>query len=178
MTGVGSALRDPLLQRLLLGRREGFLGLGRGHDGFWIGGENPCDQLAGFGFAGVNGAVAVEVGFGLGFEVEAEFGFARILIGAVAAEAVFGEDGADVPIEVEGGGVERSCGRSEGEQCGEGDAADDVGWGAAEHDACGARSLRRRRWGRLPWRWGRGGVGGEPEGVLPGVPGAVGGARQ
>ena len=91
-----------------LGELFGFLW--RGHDVVGVMGGDAAEELALVGVAGDDGGVA---GFGFaegGFlDVEAEVAFAFIGIGAVAGEAVFGENGSDFACEVDflGGDGER-----------------------------------------------------------------------
>ena len=101
---------DPLGEEGDLGWGDDFVELRRGHDLVGVGGEDAREEGAFFGVTGDDGDGAVVVGFGGGFVVEAETGFAFGFIGAVAEEAVFGEDGTDLATEVDGVGCERGCG--------------------------------------------------------------------
>ena len=100
---------DPLGEEGDLGGGDDFVELRRGHDLVGVGGEDALEEGAFFGVTGDDGDGAVVVGFGGGFFVEAEAGFAFGFIGAVAEEAVFGEDGTDLAAEVDGVG-ESGCG--------------------------------------------------------------------
>ncbi len=95
VTLVGRALHDPLLQEILLRGGQLLVGLGRRHDLF---GVRACD-------AGDEGTGPWD-GRRYGPradrqvpDVEPQAGFAFALVGTMALQAVFGEDGANVAIE-------------------------------------------------------------------------------
>jgi hypothetical protein len=110
MAGPCGAVLDPAFEEVLVGGGELFGFVWRGHDVVGVMGGDAAEELAVIGVAGDDGGVA---GFGFtegGFlDVEAEVAFAFIGIGAVAGEAVFGENGADFAGEVDflGGDGER-----------------------------------------------------------------------
>src|SRR5205823_14132129 len=70
-----------------------------------IAGGDLAVQLTFARLAGDEGPVVVAVGGGALLGVEAEVGLALVLVGAVAGEAVVGEDRADVPVEGHVGGA-------------------------------------------------------------------------
>lgn len=77
-----------------MGWRERLLvGVAGRHAGGGIGRRDALVELAVIGVAGHDGGASG------GFEVEAEFGFARSGVGAVTGEAAVREDGPDVAIE-------------------------------------------------------------------------------
>ena len=82
------ALSDPLFEEGDLGGREGLVGLGGRHDFIRVVGGDAGDDFVPIL---VVGDVETEVGFAHGLAV-----FTLAVIGAVAFEAVGGEDGADV----------------------------------------------------------------------------------
>jgi hypothetical protein len=94
------AFVDPLLdggdlrgcERAACGRR--------GHAALGIGVRDAEIDAAGFGFAGR------ECGERSLFGIQADAGHALAFVGAVASEAVVGEDGADLAVEVDGPGGE------------------------------------------------------------------------
>ncbi len=103
MRGVGGPFGDPAFEQGDLGGFQGRRGFGRGHREFGVVDLDAEDQVAGVGVAGDDGGGAGFEGEGgsLG-HIEAETGLALALVGAVAGEAVLGEDGADVAVEIEG----------------------------------------------------------------------------
>jgi hypothetical protein len=106
----GGALFDPLGEEGDLGWGDDFVEFRWRHDLVGVGGEDALEEGAFFGVTGDDGDGAVVVGFGGGFVVEAEAGFAFGFVGTVTEEAVFGEDGADLAAEVDGVGGESGCG--------------------------------------------------------------------
>ena len=55
---VGGTLGDPIFEELFLGVGEGFIGLGRGHEERFFGGEDTGDEGAGFRLVGDDGGGA------------------------------------------------------------------------------------------------------------------------
>ena len=128
----GGALFDPALDQRDLGGLEGLVLLGRRHDLLFVLGDDALEERAlvrlalddgrRFFLAVLGHARCEEAGFG----IEAEARLAGGGIGAVAVEAVFGHDRADVAVELdllfgrEGGGREKRQERQEGLTHGEG----------------------------------------------------------
>ena len=146
---VGGTGGDPVAEEGALGVGERAVGVGRRHDFVRVRGDEAFDEFAFVGVAGDEGV------FGEGgvADVEAEVGFAFIGVLAVAVEAVFAEDGADVAVEGDlcGWGGDREGGE-EGAQEG------------AEHDGSSYGGGRGRLSGRAGvalrvcrWRETRGG---------------------
>lgn len=110
VAGPCGAVLDPAFKEVLVGWGELFGFVWRGHDVVGVMGGDAAEEFAVFWVAGDDGGVT---GFGFaegGFlDVEAEVAFAFVGIGAVAGEAVFGENGADFACEVDllGGDGER-----------------------------------------------------------------------
>ena len=114
---VFGAFVDPAFEGFDLRGGEFFVGFGWGHDFVLVGGEGAVDDGAGLGVAGFDGESAVDGGVGAFGSVEAEVGLAFFGVEAVAGEAVVGEDGADVAVEVEGAcGVGGAGEQEEGEE--------------------------------------------------------------
>ena len=101
------ALFDPAAEGFDFGGGEGGLGVFGWHPLRVVGGGDAGEEDAGGGVAfddgvaGFAGRTASEIGFGEGFAVEAEGDFFGGGVGAVADEALVGEDGADIPIKLE-----------------------------------------------------------------------------
>ena len=118
----GRALVDPELQFGDLGGGEGFVrSLGR-HAARGSGGGDALVEEAVGGLAGDDGgAVFAELEGGF-LVVEAEVGHAGVGVGAVALEAVVGEEGADFALEVDsrGGLCKQKArrGKRQGSGCG------------------------------------------------------------
>ena len=103
---IRGASRNPLFEHIFLLLAQGLGGRGRRHHFVTVGGVDPGNELAGFDVArcdraGFDGRLAL---------VEAQVGFASGAIGPVAREAVFGEDGANVAVVLEGDAIGRGCG--------------------------------------------------------------------
>lgn len=78
---------------------------------------DAADQFAFTGLAGDDGQAAGLGGLeGVGLDVEPELGLALALVRAVAGEAVLGEDGADVAVEIDRTGRRGGGGRPGPEQ--------------------------------------------------------------
>ena len=96
------ALFDPAAEGFDFGGGEDGLGVFGRHPLRVVGGGDAGEEDAGGGVAFDYGVFAVsEVGFGEGFAVEAEGDFFGGGVGAVADEALVGEDGADVSIKLQ-----------------------------------------------------------------------------
>ena len=95
--------------------------LWRRHDLLGIATCDAFDEGAGFGFARDDRGDAFVVALCGFLEIEAETGFAALFVRAVAGEAIFGKDGADIAAEGGIGGAQRWDEGSEegGECCGE-----------------------------------------------------------
>ena len=107
---VFGALLNPTLERRLVLRAQLEVRLRRRHLVIGVVAE---DALPGFALLGVSGderGAALVFPGGFFGEVEAELGLTRLFVEAVAAEAVFRKDGADVPVEGQRrfGGVHRA----------------------------------------------------------------------
>jgi hypothetical protein len=85
-------------EELLLSGGEGFMRGGRGHE-LGAGGFDALDDEGVFGVAGDDGGTGAAGRGGFVSQIEAETGHAGALVGAVAAEAGVGEDGADIAVE-------------------------------------------------------------------------------
>jgi hypothetical protein len=97
---VGGAFGDPAAEEVGLGRGDRLVEVGGRHEVVLVGGEDPAEDLAVFGFLEVDARVAGFAAFDCGLaEVEAEVGLALLFVGAVAMEAFVREDGPDVAIE-------------------------------------------------------------------------------
>lgn len=105
------ALVDPVFESLFLFVGKVAMGVWWGHDFICIVAEDALDE-EGFGRVagddGLVGALALE-------GIELEVGFALVGVLAVAVEAVFREDGADVAVVGDGGGGGGDGGEGEGE---------------------------------------------------------------
>ena len=102
------ALFDPAAEGFDFGGGEGGLGVFGRHPLRVVGGGDAGEEDAGggvafdYGVTGFAGCTPAQIGFGEGFAVEAEGDFFGGGVGAVADEALVGEDGADVPVEFDG----------------------------------------------------------------------------
>ena len=76
-------------------------GLARRHAGGGRGGADAGEQAALGGIAGDDDAVGSAVGEQACFGIEAEVGHAVLVVGTVTGEAVVGEDGPHVAIEID-----------------------------------------------------------------------------
>jgi len=76
------------------------LGLGRRHDLVRIIVSNPCEQFAFPWFSGNDGGVTAQVRDRSFAEVKPQVRLALLLIRSVAEEALVGEDGPDIAIEL------------------------------------------------------------------------------
>lgn len=104
MTSVGGALGDPLLEQGDLFWGEWLAVFERWHEVVLVLGGDTMDELALFGQTGSDGDLTGLGGMrGALAGIKAEIGFAGGFVKAVAAEAMFREDGADFEIEIEGG---------------------------------------------------------------------------
>lgn len=75
-----------------------------GHQVILIGSQDAVDEFAFVGFPGHDGGFAGFGGFeGVIAEVESEAAFDFLGVGAVAREAIIGEEWADIAIELDGG---------------------------------------------------------------------------
>ena len=93
---------DPSLEQFDLFCGQGFAGIGRRHEILGILRGDAGDDLTLSGITGHDRVVSSQIGPGPLWGVETQFGLAVILIGAVAVEAVVGQNRADVPIELNG----------------------------------------------------------------------------
>ena len=102
---VRGALGDPAGERVFLRGGECFFLLGRRHHFLFVGGENAGDEFAVGGLffddRGDAGLTALECAVA---GVETKAGLAIAGVGAVAVEAIFGENGLDLAGEVDDGG--------------------------------------------------------------------------
>ena len=98
---VNGPLLDPLLEDFNFLRLEGFVRFHRGHGIFLV--EDADDEFALLGLTRYDGSFAcfLELGIGAFRGVETESGFSMIGIWAVAEEALVGENGTDVTVEIE-----------------------------------------------------------------------------
>ncbi len=95
------ALGDPRFEEVdLLGGEMASGGGGR-HLIVGVGGDDAFEDGAFVRVFGVDGIATFDGRFCAGFGVESQVGFPLLCVGAVAMEAVIGEDGADVAIEVD-----------------------------------------------------------------------------
>jgi hypothetical protein len=94
--------------------------LGRRHDLVRIGRLDALDEFALLRFSGQDDELALAVALGVLFVVEAELPLAAFLVGAVAGDAVLGQDRADLAAEM------NRLGRARG---GEEDAEEEGGLG-------------------------------------------------
>ena len=111
------AFLDPAGEELDLFGFEAVLLLGWRHEVVGIVGGDAFEEEGLGGFAGDDGGAGLAPFEGAGAEVEAEFGFDRFRIGAVACEAVVGKDGSDLRGEIDrcgGGGEEQEEGDGRG----------------------------------------------------------------
>lgn len=111
------AVFDPGAQDFFFPGGELSSGFRRWHDVVGIITEDAEDDFAGVRVSGDDGGDAVAGGFGLGFKVEAESGFAGGGVGAVAVKAGVREDGEDVAVKGDLGSAERG-GEDEKEEIG------------------------------------------------------------
>ena len=107
MLRILRTLPNPLGDKLHLARRE-FLGpFSRRHDQIGIGRRDSLHQLAVLGLARHDGRIATQVAGGPFRRIEPQplgpFGtaLAFLLVGSVAAEAVVGEDLANLAVEID-----------------------------------------------------------------------------
>ncbi len=98
---VGGALRDPLLQELLLLRRQFLVRLRGRHDLVGIGVVDAGDHFALVRLAGDDGIGQFAALGGALEGVEPQAGLALLFVRSVTGETVVGEDGADVAVEVD-----------------------------------------------------------------------------
>ncbi len=91
----------PLLEKCFLLRLECAVGIGRRHHVRFVIARHAPPELALLGVAGDDGRDVVVLDEGGVGGVESQVGLAGLFIEAVALEAVFTEDGADVAVEVE-----------------------------------------------------------------------------
>ena len=101
MLGVGRTLFDPALERFLLLGLEMAMRIGRRHHFRFVVGRDAAPEFALLGVAGDDRGDVVVFGVGGFGHVEPQLGLAGLFIEAVALEAVFGEDRADVAVEIE-----------------------------------------------------------------------------
>jgi hypothetical protein len=120
---VNRALRDPLLQQILLLGSEDFVRIGRRHQVLGIVREDALDQFALARLAG-HDCFAFESGFA---EVEAEFAFALAGIRPVAGETIVGKDGANRLIEADRGQLRCAGAANENESAKESEAGAHIG---------------------------------------------------
>ena len=111
MIRVGCAVFDPGLNEFFLGFGELQMGFGRWHQFVGIRADDALPDFALAEVTGFDGGAAFDFRVGGFRDVQAEFGFAVVLIKAVTGETVFREDGADIPI------VIRCCGLNECRHC-------------------------------------------------------------
>ena len=93
------ALLDPGLDLGLIGRREREVGFRRRHHLVFVGRKNAFPDDALLQVACDDGRPILVLPSSVIGEVQAELGFAGFLVGAVATEAVLGQDRSDVPVE-------------------------------------------------------------------------------
>ena len=99
---VCGAFVDPLLEEIYFFGGEGFVHFDGGHALVDVFVGDALDEEAGVGVAGDDGGMTFWIEFRcLGETVEAEVGFTGGDVGAVTAEAVVGNDGADLAIEID-----------------------------------------------------------------------------
>ena len=96
---VRGALVDPALDELHLRRRETVV---RRHELEIILGADSQVELARGRVSGGDGAVAATILEGALPGIEPQVGIALVRVGAVAGEALVGEEGEDVAVEVDG----------------------------------------------------------------------------
>lgn len=101
MFGVGGALFDPVFERELLFGFERAVGIGWRHQFRFIVGRDAAPEVALFRMAGDDWGDVVVLGVGGICLVEPKVGLPGFFIEAVALEAVFRKDRADVAVEVE-----------------------------------------------------------------------------
>ena len=101
MLFILGTLLDPGLDLRLVGRRELQMGFRRRHHVVFIGRKDtfPDDALG--QISGDDRGATFVFTRGLIGEVQAELGLTGFLVGAVATEAVFGKNRADVPVELD-----------------------------------------------------------------------------
>jgi hypothetical protein len=118
---VLGALLDPAADEGALGVVEGLVGIRRRHDVVGICGGDATPEFAGIGVTGFESDATVLVGGEGAFGgIETETGLAMLGVKAVAGEALVGEEGADVAVELDWGGMD------------EGGSQDDPGEGRDE----------------------------------------------
>ena len=117
MVLILTALGDPGAEDGLVLGGYRLLRFGRRHDVVRVVGKDAVDDFALVGLTGDDGEFA-RLAFTVGRfrEVEAEFTFTRMVVHAVASEAMLGEDRADFLVEVDGeeargGDQKQGCGR-------------------------------------------------------------------
>ena len=146
MLAVDGAFGDPAAKEVDLRRRDLLMRLGRRHDLFRVLAEDALDELARLGVARLHGLDAVIDRGGAFGGVEAEVGLALLGVEAVASEAVVGEDGPDVPVEVQfrvggreaGGDEQEAEGGGTHGLLGKGGFGGEEGFGVATADLKGA----------------------------------------
>ena len=140
------ALGDPAAEHFLLASGQWFVGFGWGHEFIFIAGEDAADDFTFFWVGRNDGDFTGFGGFeGLLADIEAEFGFAGIFVGAVAVEASIGEDGSEVAIELDFGGQGELGGPSGGGEEGEEERKREMTHGGKKEVKRGERGLLCRR---------------------------------
>ncbi len=111
---VNCAFLDPATEERALGVVEGLVGIRRRHDVVGIGGGDAAPEFTGIGVTGFEGDTTILAGSEGAFGgIESQTGLAMFGVEAVAGEAMVGEDGSDVAVELERGGGE--AGGAQGE---------------------------------------------------------------
>src|SRR5580704_13158105 len=95
------ALIDPLSEQLDLLRLQRLVELRRRHDRFGIVRRDAGEQFALRGFAGNEGkTAAAESSKRAVLGVKPELGLALLVVGSVAGETMFRQDGPNLPVEI------------------------------------------------------------------------------
>ena len=111
------ALLDPLPDGGDLGIRQGYASLRRRHSRGWAGGADAGEEAAFRRVAGHDNLITAPIGEEPVFGIEPQVGHAAFVVGAVTGEAVVGENGAHVAIEIDGlFGAEAETGSTDGEK--------------------------------------------------------------